>query len=231
MEKIRVLLADDKEVFREGLARLLEEEKNIKVVSQCVGGTQAIEQVREVKPDVVLIDNNISDCDSSEAVREIKGGSPEVRIAMLTDCESEEELFAAIESGATGYLLKDTKIAELVKSIELIGNGEVVVSPPLSEKLAGKFASLRKAEAGSGQAGLTTREVEIVRLLAQGSTNKEIAKRLFIAQNTVKVHLKNILEKLQLRNRQQLVAYAVQEGLVPKIIDTTEIIEVKEKPK
>jgi DNA-binding NarL/FixJ family response regulator len=231
MEKIRVLLADDKEVFREGLARLLEEEKSFKVVSQCVGGKQAIEQVREMKPDVVLIDNNISDCDSSEAVREIKGGSPEVRIAMLTDCENEEELFTAIESGATGYLLKDTKIAELVKSIELIGNGEVVVSPPLSEKLTGKFASLRKAEAGSGPAGLTTREVEVVRLLAQGATNKEIAKRLFIAQNTVKVHLKNILEKLQLRNRQQLVAYAVQEGLVPKIIDTTEIIEVKEKPK
>lgn len=230
MERIKVLLADDKEVFREGLARLLEEEKSIKVVSQCVSGKQAIEKVRAIKPDVVLIDNNISDCESSEAVREIKGGSPEVRIAMLTDCESEEELFTAIESGATGYLLKDTKIAELVKSIELIGNGEVVVSPPLSEKLTGKFASLRKAESEGSPLGLTTREIEIIRLLAQGATNKEIAKRLFIAQNTVKVHLKNILEKLKLRNRQQLAAYAVQEGLVPTVIDTTEIIEVKEKP-
>jgi DNA-binding NarL/FixJ family response regulator len=229
MEKIRVLLADDKEVFREGLARLLEEEKNIKVVSQCVGGKQAIEKTREIKPDVVLLDNNIWDYDSGEAVREIKAGSPEVRIAMLTDCKKEEELFAAIESGASGYLLKDTKLAELVKSIELIGNGEVVVSPPLSEKLAEKFASLRKTEAESSPAGLTTREIEIVKLLAQGATNKDIANRLFIAQNTVKVHLKNILEKLHLRNRQQLVAYAVQEGLVPKIIDTTETIEVKKQ--
>jgi len=224
MEQIKVLLADDKEVFREGLARLLEEEESIKVVSQCVNGKQTIEKVREIKPDVVLIDSSISECDSSEVVREIKEESPEVRIAMLTDCENEEELFSAIESGATGYLLKDTKVGELVKSIELIGNGEVVVSPPLSEKLVGKFASMRKREAESGPAGLTEREIEIVRLLAQGATNKEMAEKLFIARNTVKVHLKNILEKLQLRNRQQLVAYAVQEGLV------TEIMEAGEQP-
>lgn len=219
MEQIKVLLADDKEVFREGLARLLEEEKSIKVVSQCVNGKQAVKKVKETKPDVVLIDNNISECDSSEAVREIKEESPGVRIAMLTDCENEEELFSAIESGATGYLLKDTKVGELVKSIELIGNGEVVVSPPLSEKFVGKFASMRLKEAESSQAGLTEREIEIVRLLAQGATNKEIAEKLFIAENTVKVHLKNILEKLKLRNRQQLVAYAVQEGLVTKIME------------
>jgi DNA-binding NarL/FixJ family response regulator len=219
MEQIKVLLADDKEVFREGLARLLEEEKSIKVVSQCVNGKQAVEKVRETKPDVVLIDNNISEGDSSEAVREIREGSPEVRIAMLTDCENEEELFAAIESGATGYLLKDTRVGELVKSIELIGNGEVVVSPPLSEKLVGKFASMRIKEAEGSQVGLTEREIEIVRLLAQGATNREMAEKLFITQNTVKVHLKNILEKLKLRNRQQLVAYAVQEGLVTKIME------------
>jgi DNA-binding NarL/FixJ family response regulator len=224
MEQIKVLLADDKEVFREGLARLLEEEERIKVVSQCVNGKQAVERVREIRPDVVLIDNNISECDSNEAVREIKVESPEVRIAMLTDCENEEELFSAIESGATGYLLKDTKVGELIKSIELIGDGEIVVSPPLSEKLIGKFASMRKKEAESSPAGLTEREIEIVRLLAQGATNKEMAEKLFIAQNTVKVHLKNILEKLQLRNRQQLVAYAVQEGLV------TEIKEKEEPP-
>jgi DNA-binding NarL/FixJ family response regulator len=222
MEQIKVLLADDKEVFREGLARLLAEEEGIKVVSQCVNGKQAVEKVREIKPDVVLIDSSISECDSSEAVREIKEESPEVRIAMLTDCENEEELFSAIESGATGYLLKDTKVGELVKSIELIGNGEIVVSPPLSEKLIGKFASMRKKEAESSQAGLTEREIEIIRLLAQGATNKELAEKLFIAENTVKVHLKNILEKLQLRNRQQLVAYAVQEGLVTEITETGE---------
>jgi len=220
MHEIKVLLADDKEVFREGLARLLEEEEGIKVVSQCVNGKQAVEKVKETKPDVVLIDNNISECDSNEAVREIKEKSSEVRVAMLTDCENEEELFSAIESGATGYLLKDTKVGELVKSIELIGNGEIVLSPPLSEKLVGKFVSMRKKEAESNPAGLTEREIEIVRLLAKGATNKELAEKLFIAQNTVKVHLKNILEKLQLRNRQQLVAYAVQEGLVTKIMET-----------
>lgn len=224
MNQIKVLLADDKEIFREGLARLLEEQEQIEAVCQCSNGKQAIEKVKETKPNVVLIDNNISECDSNEAVREIKEKSPEVRIAMLTDCENEVELFSAIESGATGYLLKDMRVGELVKSIELIGNGEIVVSPPLSEKLVGKFASMRKKEAESDPAGLTEREIEIVRLLAQGATNKEMAEKLFIAQNTVKVHLKNILEKLQLRNRQQLVAYAVQEGLV------TEIMEIEEQP-
>jgi DNA-binding NarL/FixJ family response regulator len=221
MGRMKVLLADEKEVFREGLARLLEEQEYIEVVSRCSNGKQAIERVKETKPDVVLIDNNISDCGSNEATREIKKSFPEVKVAMLTDFENEQELFSAIESGATGYLLKDMKVDDLVKSVDLIGKGEVIVSPPLGEKLVGKFASMRQKEP-ERQTGLTQQELEIVKLLAKGATNKEMAEKLFITENTAKVHLKNILGKLGLRNRQQVVAYAVQQGLVTEITDKGE---------
>ena len=221
MGRLKVLLADDKEVFREGLARLLEEQEYIEVVSQCANGKQAIKDVKETKTDVVLIDSNILDCGSNEATREMKKSSPQVRVAVLTDSKNERELFSAIESGATGYLQKNTKLEDLVKSIDLIGKGEVVISPPLAEKLVGKFASMRQKEAEE-PTGLTNREVEIVKLLPKGLTNKEMAETLFVADNTVKVHVKNILGKLQLRNRQQLAAYAVQKGLVTEIKDTGE---------
>ena len=220
MEQIKVLLADEKEVFREGLARLLEEQEHIKVVSRCSNGEQAIKKVKETEPDVVLMDSNISECDSSKATQQIKESSPKVKVAMLTDSKSEEALFSAIEAGATGYLGKDMKVSELVKSIDLIVKGEVVVSPPLAGKLVGKFTSMRADEVEVKT--VSQREVEILQLLAKGATNKEIAETLFIAENTAKVHLKNILEKLQLRNRQQAVAYAVKQGLVTEITDTGE---------
>jgi len=223
VQQIKVLLADDQEIFREGLARLLNEQQHIEVVSQCSNGRQVVKEVREMKPDVVLIDSNISDCESNEATREIKQSSAKVQVAMLTDSENQQKLFSAIESGATGYLLKDMKVGELIESIDLIGKGRIVVSPPLAEKLVGKFTSMRQREAES-QMGLTQRELEIVKLLAKGATNKEIADTLFITENTAKVHIKNILDKLGLRNRQQVVAYGVQQGLV------TEITAVKEKP-
>ena len=221
MGQLKVLLADDKEVFREGLARLLEEQGYIEVVSRCSNGKQAIDGIKETKPDVVLIDSNISDCGSKEATHEIKGLFPRVQVALLTDSENEQELFSAIESGATGYLLKDMTVVDLVKSVDLIGKGEVVVSPPLSEKLVAKFASMRQKEP-EHQTGLTQQELEIVKLLAKGATNKEIAETLFVTENTAKVHLKNILGKLGLHNRQQAAAYAVQKGLVTEITNTEE---------
>jgi DNA-binding NarL/FixJ family response regulator len=216
MGRLKVLLADDKEVFREGLARLLEEQGYIEVVSQCANGKQAIKDVKETEPNVALIGSNISDCGSNEATRDIKKSSPQAKVAIFTDSEDERELFSAIESGATGYIQKDTKVEDLIKSIDLIGKGEVVVSPPLAEKLVGKFASMKQKEAEE-TAGLTAREVEITKLLAKGLTNKEMAETLFVTENTVKVHVKNILEKLKLRNRQQLAAYAVQQRLVTEI--------------
>lgn len=219
MEKaIKVLLADDKEIYREGLAKLLEGQGHLEIVSRCSSGQEAVEKARETQPDVALIDADISDFDSVKTAQHINGLSPRVNVAVLTDSKNEEDLFSAIEAGVTGYLLKDMKVGDLVKSLELVGKGEVVVSPPLGEKLVGKFTLMKGKEDG-GPSGLTGREIEIIRLLTGGATNKEIAEVLFITENTTKVHVKNILEKLQLRNRQQVVAYAVQQGLVTEISD------------
>ena len=221
MEQVKVLLADNKEIFREGLARLLQEQKQIEVVSQCSNGKEAIKKAKESEPDVVLMDSNISDCGSKEATQQINESSPGVKVAMLTDSKDEEELFSAIEAGATGYLLKDMKIGDLVESIDLIGKGEVVVPPSLAGKLVRKVTVTKTKEA-EVKDGLSEREIEILKLLVRGNTNKEIAEALFITENTVKVHMKNILGKLQLRNRQQAAAYAVQQGLVTEVKDTEE---------
>jgi len=219
MEQVKVLLADKKEIFREGLARLLQEQEQIEVVFQCSNGKEAIKEAGDSEPDVVLMDSNISDCGSKEATEQINKSSPGVKVAMLTDSEDEEDLFSAIEAGATGYLLKDMKVGDLVKSIDLIGKGEIVVSLPLVGKLVRKVTLKTKAEVKDG---LSEREIEILKLLVGGNTNKEIAETLFITENTVKVHMKNILGKLQLRNRQQAAAYAVKQGLVTEISDTEE---------
>ena len=221
MGQTKVLLADEKEIFREGLARLLDEQEHIDVVSRCSNGNQAIEKVEETKPHVVLMDTNISECDDIKAIRQMNESSPEVKVAMLTDSKHEQDLFSAIEAGATGYLLKDMKVGALIESIDLIGKGEVVVCPPLAEKLVRKVTST-KAEEAEPKDIPSERETEILKLLAKGATNKEIAETLFIASNTAKVHIKNILHKLQLRNRQQAAAYAVQQGLVTEVTNTEE---------
>jgi len=223
MDQIKVLLADDKELFREGLARLLEEQENIEVAFRCRNGQQAVEKVKEIKPDVVLMDAISSQCDSVETARQINESYPKVKVAMLTDSRNEEDLFSSIDAGAIGYLLKDMKFDDLMKSIDLIAKGEVIVSPPLAEKLVDKFTKMKRSEA-EVKGVLSDRELEILKLLAKGSTNKEIADTLFITENTAKVHVKNILEKLQLRNRQQAAAYAVQQGLA------TEVTDVEENP-
>jgi len=220
---VRVVLADRKELFREGLFRLLESQPHIEVVSRCDNGSKAIRQAREAKPDVVLMDTYMPDCNGIETAQKITRSLPDVKVAMLTDSEEEEDIFSALKAGAKGYLLKNIGVDSLVESIDLIARGQIVVSPPLARKLLIEIASMRDdreaREAGS-EADLSEREAEILKLVAKGATNKEIAERLIIAENTVKVHVKNILAKLQLRNKQQAAAYAVQRGLVTGIEDT-----------
>ena len=176
MKQIKVLLADEKEIFREGLAKLLDEQEHIVVISQCSDGEQAIKKVKETEPDVVLMDSNISECDSRKATQQINESSSEVKVAMLTDSKSEEELFSAMEAGAIGYLSKDIEVDDLIKSIDLISKGEVVVSPPLAEKLADKLTSIR-TDGAKNEDSLSKREIEIIKLSAKAATNKEIAER------------------------------------------------------
>jgi len=216
MKEIKVLIVDDREVFREGLARLLEEQQHIKVVSWCAG-KQAIGMVEKVKPDLVLMDTDLSECDSIDVVRQVTESSPQVKIAMFSESVDQARLFASVEAGASGYLVKDLSVDNLVKSIDLISEGRVVISPLLSKKLVDEFTVLReekRARGAEGESGLSQREMGILRLVAEGYTNKEIAQKLCIAENTAKVHVKNILQKLELRNRQQAAAYAAEHGLV-----------------
>jgi DNA-binding NarL/FixJ family response regulator len=224
MERIKVLLLDDKEIIRESLAKLLEDQDKIEVVSQCSKVKQALEEVKRSEPDLVLIDGNLSECESSEAARRINESAPKIKVAVLTDSKNQKRLISAIESGATGYLHKETKVDDFIESIDLIGKGGVVISPQVAEHLGEKLSSVSEDET-QPQTELSDREVEIVRLLAKGATNKKIAEDLFIAENTVKVHVKNILQKLQLRNRQQIAAYAVQQGLVTDLTNSEEKTE------
>ena len=216
-----MLLLDDKEIIRESLAKLLEAQEKIEVVSQCSKVKEAVEEVKWAEPDLVLIDGNLSECGSSEAARRINESAPKVKVAVLTDSKEQKELISAIESGATGYLHKETKVDDFVESIDLIGKGGVVISPQVAEQLSNRLTSVSADEA-QRQNGLSEREVEIVKLLAKGATNKGIAEALFITENTAKVHIKNILGKLGLRNRQQIAAYAVQQGLVTDLMDSEE---------
>ncbi|MBC8512173.1 MAG: response regulator transcription factor [Dehalococcoidia bacterium] len=221
MKEIKVLIVDDREVFREGLARLLEEQQHIKVVSWCAG-KQAIGMVEKVKPDLVLMDTDLSECDSIDVVRQVTESSPEVKIAMFSESVDQARLFASVEAGASGYLVKDLSVDNLVKSIDLISEGRVVISPLLSKKFVDEFTVLREEKRARGteeESDLSERETEILRLVAEGYTNKEIAQKLCIAENTAKVHVKNILQKLELRNRQQAAAYAAEHGLVTGVGD------------
>ena len=228
MAELKVLLVDNRELFREGLARILESEPHIRVVCQCDNGSEAVERAKESDPDIVLMDVDMPECDGIGATLRINESLPKTKLAILTDSEDKEKLYSALQAGARGYLLKRIPVVDLVKSIDLIAEGEVVVSPPLSEKLLSEFASMRQekmARDAEVDSGVTDRESELLRLVVQGATNKEIAETLVIAENTVKVHMKNILEKLQLRNKQRLAAYAVEKGLVSETEGTVEKLE------
>lgn len=221
MKQIKVLVVDDKEIFREGVARLLDEQEQIEVVSKCPNDKEAIDKVKNTEPDVVLMSTNIRQADSMKAVRQISDSCPEVKVAMVADSKNEENLFLAIEAGATGYLCKDMEVDDFIKSIYLIASGKIVISPPLTRKLVNEFTTMRASKAEVGVGGtLSERELQVLKLLAKGDTNKDIAKALFITENTVKIHVKRILEKLQLRNRQQAAAYAVQKGIASEVIGT-----------
>lgn len=213
-QQIRIVLADDKELFREGLAKLLESE-SIEVVSKCDNGLKAVEEARETRPDVVLMDLHMPQCDGIEAARNITSSLPDTKVAILTDSEDQADILSSLKAGARGYLLKNVGVKGLLKSVDLIASGHVIVSPELADKLVEKFPE--EGEKVKTEGDLSEREIEISKLVARGQTNKEIARKLVIAENTVKVHIKNILGKKELRNKQQVAAYAVQQGLVKDI--------------
>jgi len=218
MGPIKVLVVDDHTLFRRGIATVLANEESLEVVGEASDGLQAIEKAKEIVPDVILMDLNMPNCSGLEATQALQAEMPQVNILVLSVSDKEADLFAAVKFGARGYLLKDTEPEELVHAILHIAQGGVIVSPLMATKLLTEFkdltAGMRGESIQAAETDLSPREGEVLHLVAQGATNKEIADSLFISENTVKTHLKSIMEKLHLANRSQAAAYAVKKGLV-----------------
>jgi len=217
MSAIRVLLADDHALFRRGVANLLAAEDGFDVVGEAVDGHQALEMARELMPDVVLMDISMPGMDGLEATRRIKAEIPYVRIVILTASDGERSLFEAVKSGAQGYILKKIEPQALYGTLRGVVRGEAPMSRVMAARLLEEFSRQAQEPAPATPAAeLTTREREVLEHVARGRSNKEIAAALTIAENTVKNHLKNILEKLHLENRVQAATYALRQGLVSR---------------
>jgi DNA-binding NarL/FixJ family response regulator len=213
---IRVLLADPHALFRRGVRLVLDDERDIEVVGECADGLEAVDRIVELVPDLVLIDVTMPGVSGIEATRRARSLVPSVKVAILTVSESDDDLFAAVRAGATGYLLKEVSIEELPDAVRAVARGHSLISPSMASRLLGEFNALsRRVEEQRGTAPrLSDRELEVLRLVARGLSNKDIAAELVIAENTVKNHVRNILEKLQLRSRMEAAMYAVREKLV-----------------
>ncbi len=212
--KIRVLIADDHELFRQGVAAILGRNADIDVVGEAENGKVAIHKYEELHPDVVLMDINMPVCDGLAATRDLKAMDANAKILILTVSDTEQTLFDAIKSGASGYVLKNASPGTVVEGVRRISQGEPVIPSNLAMQIITEFS--RPSEQGMVEPldQLTDREVEVLRQLSTGATNREIAKVLYISENTVRNHVRNILEKLHLSNRVQAAAFAVREGYV-----------------
>jgi DNA-binding NarL/FixJ family response regulator len=214
---IRVVIADDQALFRRGLYVVLGTEDHIEVVAEAENGEEAVAKVTELAPDVVLMDVRMPRINGIEAARRIRDLSPSTRILMLTVSDEEDDLYEAIKAGANGYLLKEISVEEVAEAIRAVVQGQSLISPSMASKLLNEFNSLaKKAEERQQYPAptLTSRELEVLKLVAKGMSNREIADGLFISENTVKNHVRNILEKLHLHSRMEAVIYAVRERLL-----------------
>lgn len=207
MRVLRLLLCDDHPVVREGLRTMLDKQPDFKVVGEAADGAEAMALARRHRPDVVLMDLRMPKVDGVVAIAGIKGELPDTGILVLTTYESDADILAAVEKGATGFLLKDTPHEELFAAIRNVGEGRVPLSPSVAAKLVQR---LRGAEAEI----LSGREVEIMRLVAHGTSNREIAKELWISEATVKSHLNRILRKLEAPDRTAAVTQALKRGII-----------------
>jgi DNA-binding NarL/FixJ family response regulator len=215
LEELRVLLVDDHDLFRTGLRTLLEEQ-GLQVVGEAENGQVALRLVGELAPDVVIMDLNMPGLTGVETTRRITGASPLTRVVVLTISVEDDDVMNAVMAGACGYLLKDSSIDQLIAGIRAAAGGESLISPQIAAKL---LQRLRAQTADTGAAAtilaeLSDRELEVLRLIANGKDNAEIARVLFISPKTVKNHISNILMKLQIENRIQAAVYAVRSGIV-----------------
>jgi DNA-binding NarL/FixJ family response regulator len=220
-EPIRVLIADDHALFRRGLEMVLDSEDDIDLVGQASDGAEAVSVAGESLPDVVLMDIRMPKTSGIEACRATKEVAPSAKIVMLTISDEEEDLFEAIRAGASGYLLKDIPLDEVAEAVRAVHGGQSLINPSMAGKLLSEFATLAKRDSSEEDRAqhvaapkLTDREMEVLKLVARGMNNRDIAKELFISENTVKNHVRNILEKLQIHSRMEAVMIAVRQKLI-----------------
>ena len=219
-EPIRTMIVDDHALFRRGLEMVLDGEGDIELVGQASDGTEAVEKAAESLPDVVLMDIRMPRSSGIEACRAMKEAAPSAKIVILTISDEEEDLFEAIRAGASGYLLKDIPLDEVADTVRAVHGGQSLINPSMAGKLLTEFATLAKRDDDTDRAQevpaprLTEREMQVLKLVARGMNNRDIAKELFISENTVKNHVRNILEKLHLHSRMEAVVYAMREKLL-----------------
>ena len=214
-ETLRVLLVDDHDLFRTGLRNLLEEQ-TVQVVGEAADGAQAIRMVRELAPDVVVMDMNMPGMSGVEATRQVTTLAPLTRVVVLTISDQDEDVMNAILAGACGYLMKDSSIQDLMQGIKAASVGESLISPHIAAKVLQRLRATgtNEADAAMIRAELSDREIEVLKLIANGKDNAQIAADLHISPKTVKNHISNILMKLQIDNRIQAAVYAVRSGIV-----------------
>ena len=214
-EKLRILIVDDHALFRRGIEMVLRQEPDVEVAGEAADGHEAVQKAQELIPDVVLMDVRMPGQSGIDATREIHALLPTTKILMLTVSDEEADLYEAIKAGASGYLLKEIPTDEVPDAIRSVMAGQSRISPAMASKLLNEFNTMTKRQGGvAGIPRLTERELEVLKLMARGLNNREIAKDLYISENTVKNHVRNILEKLHLHSRMEAVIYAVQENLL-----------------
>ncbi len=213
--KMRVLIADDHAIVRDGLKAILETQSDIEVAGEAADGHEAVDQARQLKPDIIIMDLTMPGMGGLEATRRIKEESPDIKIMALTMHESDEHFFQVINAGASGYFIKGGSSAELVAALRTVWQGDVFLYPSMAKKLLGDYLKrVRTGKDKESYEGLTDREREILRLVAEGRSNQEIAEMLILSASTVQTHRAHIMAKLGLHSRTELVKFAIRRGIV-----------------
>ena len=210
---IKVLVVDDHPVFRHGLVSILEKLSDFQVVGQAGNCSEAIAKARELEPDVITMDIRMPNGGGVECTAALRQMLPQIKVLILTVSDKDEDLFAAVKAGARGYILKSAPLDELVTAIRLVADDEAIISPVMATRLIEEFQQMDSPKPDSELDRLSAREREVLQLVAQGASNKEIAKKLFISETTVKAHLQSIIEKLHVKNRAEAAAKGTAKGL------------------
>jgi len=215
MRKTRVLLADDHQLMRSGIRLMLEREADLSVVGEASDGREAVALVKSLKPDVVVMDIGMSNLNGIEAAQQMTGENPEIAVVMLSMHSDESYVLRALKAGARGYLLKDSAEADLIKAVHVVAGGKSFFSPAVSKVLLDDYVrKLRRSGTEDAYDLLTARELEVLQLIAEGKSNKDIANLLNLSVYTVESHRSNLMEKLNVRGLPELILYAVRKGII-----------------